>query len=99
MYTYSLIKLLISRISKGAALGSYLQGMITFCKDEIGKRVDMHTFKFVLSDATKKIMNQNAENDKDKSKWDEFNESLRDLRCHWLAKLGELRIAYKIRDQ
>ncbi|XP_058803991.1 tripeptidyl-peptidase 2 isoform X2 [Phymastichus coffea] len=74
-----------SKISKGATLGAYLQGIISFCKDEIGNRVDTHIFKFILSEPSKKT--QNNEYDKDKTKWDEFNEALRDLKCHWLAKL------------
>ncbi|XP_014208208.1 tripeptidyl-peptidase 2 isoform X2 [Copidosoma floridanum] len=78
-----------SKISKGATLGSYLQGSITFCKDEIGKKVDVHTFKFVLSEPAKKsTANQTNKNDKEKTtKWDEYNEALRDMKCNWLAKL------------
>ncbi|KAJ8670647.1 hypothetical protein QAD02_001906 [Eretmocerus hayati] len=77
-----------SKISKGATLGTYLTGTITFCKDEIGKKVDIHPFKFVLSEPAKKSTNQNNKNDKEKAtKWEEYNEALRDLRCSWLAKL------------
>lgn len=79
------------RISKGATLGTYLQGAATFCKDEIGKKVDCHTFKYVLCEPGKKS-NSNAKNDKEKvSKWDEYKETLRDVKCTWLAKLGESR--------
>ncbi|OXU24497.1 hypothetical protein TSAR_010597 [Trichomalopsis sarcophagae] len=81
-----------SKISKGASLGSYLQGTITFCKDEIGKKVDVHPFKYVLSEPAKKPAsqqnNKNDNNNKDKTtKWDEYNEAMRDLQCTWLAKL------------
>lgn len=85
------------RLSKGASLGAYLQGSITFCKDEIGKKVDIHQFKFVLSEPPKKPISQmNKNNDKEKgTKWDEYNEALRDLKCNWLAKLGKCNF-YKI---
>jgi tripeptidyl-peptidase-2 len=78
------------RISKGATLGSYLQGTITFCKDEIGKKVDVYTFKFVLSEPAKKSVNQNNKVDKElTTKWHEYKKAMRDLKCSWLAKLGE----------
>ncbi|XP_043288637.1 tripeptidyl-peptidase 2 isoform X2 [Venturia canescens] len=93
-----------NKISKGATLGTYLQGTATFCKDEIGKKVDCHTFKYVLCEPGKKN-NSNAKNEKEKvSKWDEYKETLRDVKCTWLAKLepgehavhlyNELKIAY-----
>lgn len=75
-----------SKLFKGATLGSYLQGTITFCKDEIGKKVDCHSFKYVLCEPPKKS-NSNGKTDKDQSKWDEYNEALRDLKCNWLSKL------------
>ncbi|XP_076246823.1 tripeptidyl-peptidase 2-like isoform X2 [Calliopsis andreniformis] len=79
-----------SKISKGATLGSYLQGTLTFCKDEIGKKVDCHTFKYILSEPAKKTSSNPAnKTDKEKTtKWDEYNEALRDLKCSWLGKLA-----------
>lgn len=77
-----------NKISKGATLGSYLQGTVTFCKDEIGKKVDTHPFKYILSEPVKKANNSASKPDKEKTtKWDEYNEALRDLKCTWLAKL------------
>lgn len=76
------------RIAKGATLGTYLQGTATFCKDDVGKKVDTHVFKYVLSDLSKK--SNNNKNDKEATtKWDEYNEALKDLKCNWLAKLGK----------
>ncbi|XP_066603717.1 tripeptidyl-peptidase 2 [Prorops nasuta] len=76
------------KISKGASLGSYLQGTMTFCKDDIGKKVDVHTIKYMLSEPAKKNNNSVSKNDKEKTtKWDEYNEALRDFKCNWLAKL------------
>ncbi|XP_078038479.1 tripeptidyl-peptidase 2-like [Augochlora pura] len=77
-----------TKISKGATLGSYLQGTLTFCKDDIGKKVDCHTFKYILSEPAKKSSNTTNKTDKEKTtKWDEYNEALRDLKCNWLGKL------------
>lgn len=80
----------MQRISKGATLGSYLQGTLTFCKDDIGKKVDNHVFKYILSEPTKKNNNASIKSEAEKTmtKWDEYNEALRDLKCNWLAKLG-----------
>lgn len=84
------------RISKGATLGTYLQGAATFCKDEIGKKVDCHTFKYVLCEPAKKT-NSTVKSEKEKlSKWDEYKDTLRDVKCTWLAKLGELHIYFFI---
>ena len=78
-------------------MGTYLQGTITFCKDEIGKKVDVHPFKFMLSESAKKPANLNAKNDKEKlTKWEEYNEALRELKCNWLAKLGKLIVIYSL---
>lgn len=83
---------LLQRISKGATLGSYLQGTLTFCKDDIGKKVDSHIFKYILSEPAKKNNSPTIKSEKEKTmtKWDEYNEALRDLKCNWLAKLGNL---------
>ncbi|XP_046818750.1 tripeptidyl-peptidase 2 isoform X1 [Vespa crabro] len=78
-----------NKISKGATLGSYLQGTITLCKDELDRKVDYYTFKYILSEPTKKSSNATSKSDKEKTtKWDEYNEALRDLKCTWLAKLA-----------
>ncbi|XP_076661783.1 tripeptidyl-peptidase 2-like [Halictus rubicundus] len=77
-----------SKISKGATLGSYLQGTLTFCKDDVVKKVDCHTFKYILSEPGKKSSNATNKTDKERTtKWDEYNEALRDLKCNWLGKL------------
>lgn len=85
----TVIQLLSSRISKGATLGTYLQGSVTFCKDEARKKVDCYTFKYVLSEAAKKIPQVVKSDDDKASKWDEYQDTLRDMKCTWLAKLGK----------
>ncbi|XP_046586806.1 tripeptidyl-peptidase 2 isoform X1 [Neodiprion lecontei] len=78
-----------SKVSKCATLGTYLQGTLTFCKDDIGKKVNNHQFKYVLSEPAKKANGPSTKQEKDKvSKWDEYNEAARDLKCSWLAKLA-----------
>lgn len=46
-------------------------------------------FKYILSEPAKKSSNAVNKTDKEKTtKWDEYNEALRDLKCNWLGKLG-----------
>ena len=73
---------------KGANLGQYLQGTATFAKDEVGKKVDVYPFKYILPDAGKK---KDKSKDKDKKKDDAeaYKEALRDCKISWLSKLGD----------
>ncbi|XP_076397926.1 tripeptidyl-peptidase 2 isoform X1 [Megachile rotundata] len=75
--------------------GSYLQGSLTFCKDENGKKVDCHAFKYILSEPTKKFSSSSSSNSNSThsnstktTKWDEYNEALRDFKCNWLSKMA-----------
>lgn len=65
--------------------GQYLTGMITYAKDEFGKKVDVYPFKFIPHDPAKKFNNKT---DKEKTKMEEYNEALRDLKTSTLSKLG-----------
>ncbi|CAL7943225.1 unnamed protein product [Xylocopa violacea] len=86
-----------SKVCRGATLGTggYLQGTLTFCKDENGKKVDFHTFKYILTEPTKKSSSNsnstspyNSSGKEKTTKWDEYNEALRDFKCSWLTKLA-----------
>lgn len=81
----------LQRISKYATPGSYLQGTLTFSKDEIGKKVDSHIFKYIISEPAKKNSSPATKTEKEKTtKWDEYQEAIRDLKCNYLAKFGNL---------
>lgn len=86
----------MQRVSKYATPGSYLQGTLTFCKDDIGKKVDSHVFKYIIPEPTKKNVNTTTpKSEKEKTtKWDEYQEAIRDLKCNYLAKFGNLTFSY-----
>jgi hypothetical protein len=49
----------------------------------------VYPFKYVLPESPKKTSKSSDTKDKEKTKWDEYNEIIRDLKITWLAKLGE----------
>ncbi|CAH1153592.1 unnamed protein product [Phaedon cochleariae] len=65
----------------------YLSGTITYTRDENGKKADVYEIKYFLTDnITKKSPLLNGPNS-DKTKLDEYNEAIRDLRTQWLPRL------------
>lgn len=75
-------------------MGTYLQGAVTFCKDDARKKVDCYTFKYVLSEPAKKSPTVVKPDDEKVSKWEEYQDTLRDIKCTWLAKLGKFNNIY-----
>lgn len=73
------------KATKGIPPGQFLTGSITYAKDDIGKKVDSYPFKYVLNEAPKKS-NKSTE-PKEKTKEEEFEEAVRDVKTAWLAKL------------
>lgn len=64
-----------------------MTGSVSFAKDELGKKVDTYVLKYILPELPKKP--SNGVKDKDKTKFDEYTEALRDLKTNWLGKLGK----------
>ncbi|KAG5891542.1 hypothetical protein JTB14_028560 [Gonioctena quinquepunctata] len=64
----------------------YLTGTMTFAKDEYGKKVDVYPIKYILTDGTTKKSPLNGGNN-EKTKLEEYNEAIRDLKTQWLSKL------------
>mgnify|MGYP005985305739 CR=1 FL=1 len=71
-----------------------LTGYITYCKDDLGKKVDSHPFKYILFDSSSKKSSNGASSNSDKSKLDECKEAVRDIKTQFLSKMGILRLSY-----
>jgi hypothetical protein len=66
----------------------YLQGSMTVTKDEVGKKLCSYPFKLVLPEPQGKIKSPSSSaKDPNKSKVDEMQEQLRDIKISWLSKL------------
>lgn len=63
-----------------------MTGTVTYC-GESGKKVDTYPIKYILYDLNNKKAAKTQE--KDKTKVDEYNEALRDLKTAYLAKMGK----------
>jgi len=72
------------KYTKHAGLGQYLQGSITYAKDEAGKKSDVYTIRYVLNEAAKKDKNKNSSSGK---KNDNFNEAMTEQKINWVGKL------------
>ncbi|XP_064215541.1 tripeptidyl-peptidase 2 isoform X1 [Tribolium castaneum] len=80
-------------VAKSNNPAHFLTGYITYCKDDLGKKVDSHPFKYILFDSSppKKSSNGAATVDKsDKNKLEECREQVRDLKTQFLSKLDSL---------
>lgn len=66
-----------------------MTGTITYAKDDFGKKADTYPIKYFLTDINvKKSQNNGNNNNSEKTKQDEYNEALRDIKTQWLSKLG-----------
>lgn len=67
---------------------SWLEGIFTLSKDEIGKRTDTKPFKYILTEGPV-VKKSNGTNGKEtKNKLDEYKEGLRDYQNSMISKLG-----------
>lgn len=83
--------------SKVASItGQYFVGTITYAKDEFGKKVDTYPFKYIPVEPTKKPA---SKTDKDKTKTEEYNEALRDLKTSYLGKLDVPDLANSVYEE
>uniref|UniRef100_V5I9M9 Tripeptidyl-peptidase 2 n=1 Tax=Anoplophora glabripennis TaxID=217634 RepID=V5I9M9_ANOGL len=66
----------------------YLTGTVTYAKDDLGKKADTYQIKYFLTDINvKKSPQNNGNNNSEKTKQDEYNEAVRDVKTQWLPKL------------
>jgi len=71
------------KYTKHAGVGQYLQGTITFAKDEAGKKSDVYPIRYVLNETAKKDKNKNSGKKADAN----FNESMAEQKINWIGKL------------
>ncbi|KAL0268476.1 UNVERIFIED_CONTAM: hypothetical protein PYX00_010404 [Menopon gallinae] len=74
------------KVSKLSTVGQYLTGNITYAKDELGKKVDTYPFKYVLGESCKKSKNS-CKDTKEKTRFEEYTESVTESKIEWLGKL------------
>lgn len=66
----------------------YLQGAVSVTKDEVGKKLCTYPLKLVIPEPQGKIKSPSASTkDSNKTKVDEMQEQLRDIKISWLSKL------------
>jgi len=71
------------KYTKHAGVGQYLQGTITYAKDEVGKKSDVYPIRYVLNETAKKDKNKNSGKKPDAN----FNESMAEQKINWIGKL------------
>lgn len=77
------------KVTKNAVpQSSWFEGQIIFAKDEFGRKVDTHTFQYIINEgpAVKKANGGGAPKE-NKTKMEEFKEGLRDYQCQMIVKL------------
>lgn len=84
MFYYGLYRF----VAKSNNQAHLLTGYITYSKDDLGKKVDSHPFKYVIFDSSSKKSNGVSTNN-EKSKLDECKEAVRDCKTQFLAKMGK----------
>lgn len=82
--------LLNEKVTKNAvAQSAWLEGVISFPKDEFGRKVDTHVFQYILTDGPAAKKTNGMASKETKSKLDEYKEGLRDFQNSMISKLGK----------
>lgn len=66
---------------------SWFDGQIILSKDELGRKVDVHKFTYVISEGPIVKKNGSSPPKETKTKMDEYKEGLRNYKCDFIAKL------------
>ena len=71
------------KYTKHAGMGQYLQGSVSFVKDEFGKKADTYSIKYVLNENAKKDKNKSSS----KKDTPSFAESMAEQKINWIGKM------------
>lgn len=66
---------------------SWFDGQIILPKDELGRKVDVHKFTYIITEGPLVKKNGNSPPKETKTKMDEYKEGLRNYKCDFIAKL------------
>lgn len=66
---------------------SWFEGTITLAKDDYGKKVDTHTFSYIITEGPTVKKNNGSPPKENKTKMEEYKEGLRNFKCDFIAKL------------
>lgn len=66
---------------------SWFDGQIILPKDELGRKVDVHKFTYIISEGPPVKKNGGSPPKETKTKLDEYKEGLRNYKCDFIAKL------------
>ena len=72
------------KYAKHAGIGQYLQGSMTFAKDEDGKKADVYTVKYIINEAAKKDKNKGNTGKKADTC---FAEAMAEQKINWIGKM------------
>ena len=72
------------KYTKHAVMGQYLQGSVSFAKDEFGKKADTYALKYVLNESAKKDKNKSSS----KKDVPSFAETMAEQKINWIGKMS-----------
>ena len=72
------------KYTKHSGIGHYLQGSMTFAKDDDGKRADAYTVKYIINESAKKDKTKNQGSKKSDNG---FAEAMAEQKITWIGKM------------